>query len=313
MPSLIVKLFGQFSVVRGDRILEDSLPGKAKELFCYLLLHQQRPISREVLSNILWAENTAERSRKYLRKALWQLQHALAGWNAVGVLHADSQWVHLKRDALWVDAVRFERAFAQYECAPDPLGLKCIRTMKEAVDMYSDDLLEGWYQDWCLQERERLQNIYLTMLDRLLIFSEKNQEYDSGMRYAHRVLICDGAHEKTHQHLMRLHYWSGDRAGALRQYKRCAAILKQELGVEPAVATRELYRLICEDRLAPMTPVLDSGSPEHDEHLPLLSTAFQRLENLRVSLAGAQTALEDILRHLASVLPPGGQASKGSR
>jgi hypothetical protein len=31
--------------------------------------------------------------------------------------------------------------------------------LKDAVNLYCGDLLEGWYQDWCLFERERLQSI----------------------------------------------------------------------------------------------------------------------------------------------------------
>ena len=35
--------------------------------------------------------------------------------------------------------------------------------------VYRGDLLEGCYQDWCLFERERLQNAYLAMLDKLMV------------------------------------------------------------------------------------------------------------------------------------------------
>jgi len=41
--------------------------------------------------------------------------------------------------------------------------------LQEAVRLSYADLLEGWYQDWCLYERERLQNIYLLILDKLMV------------------------------------------------------------------------------------------------------------------------------------------------
>ena len=59
--------------------------------------------------------------------------------------------------------------------------------------------------------------------------------------YAQRLLRHDPLHETTYRHLMRLQLASGDRSGALRTYHACAAMLRDELGVEPASETRTLY------------------------------------------------------------------------
>jgi two-component SAPR family response regulator len=104
--------------------------------------------------------------------------------------------------------------------------------MKEAVQPYRGDLLEGFYQDWCLLERERLQNCYLSLLDRLIRYCLEQGEYQRGIDYGERVLRLDRAHERSHQQLMRLHYRNGDRTAALRQFERRTA-LREELRSNP--------------------------------------------------------------------------------
>jgi DNA-binding SARP family transcriptional activator len=121
--------------------------------------------------------------------------------------------------------------------------------LQNAVDLYRGDLLEGWYQDWCLFERQRLLNMYLAMLDKLMGYCEAHQEYESGILYGMRILRYDQAQERTHRRLMRLHYLTGDRTAALRQYESCVAALKEDFGVGPARRTVALYEQIRSDQI----------------------------------------------------------------
>jgi len=56
----------------------------------------------------------------------------------------------------------------------------------------------GCYDDWCIFERERLQNIYLLMLDKLISYSAKHREYEAGQGYGYTILRYDRARERTH-------------------------------------------------------------------------------------------------------------------
>ena len=42
------------------------------------------PADRESLAALLWGENPTAQSKKYLRQALWQLQHALSPQHEAG-------------------------------------------------------------------------------------------------------------------------------------------------------------------------------------------------------------------------------------
>jgi DNA-binding SARP family transcriptional activator len=137
--------------------------------------------------------------------------------------------------------------------------------IQQAVELYRGDLLEGWYMEWCLLERERLQSMYLQLLDKLASYYEASGEYESGLLCGARALRCDRAREHTHHMLMRLHYLAGDRTGALRQFDRCMAALREGLGVSPSERTLELYRQIQAEELKvpqPDSRLRDSAAVE---------------------------------------------------
>jgi two-component SAPR family response regulator len=120
---------------------------------------------------------------------------------------------------LWIDVAGFERACAGARGMPgEQLDAATAAGVQDAVDLYQGDLLKGWYQDWCLHERERLQGLYLAMLDKLMGYCESQQRFDAVLHYAELSLRYNRAREGTHQRLMRLYYSAGDRVGALRRW-----------------------------------------------------------------------------------------------
>ena len=242
-------------------MLEGLAACKVQELFCYLLLHRDRPHPRETLASLLWGDAPTIQSKKYLRQTLWQLQTALdappAAPVAGQVLEVEADWVQLRSATdLWLDVAVFEQASLQSQGVPgEQFDPATAATAQAAVALYGGDLLEGQYQDWCLYERERLQQIYLTLLDKLMGYHTVRRAYELAASYGTRILRYDRAHERTHRQLMRLHYLAGDRAAALRQYARCRTALADELGVTPARSTLALYEQIRADQVDAAPPV----------------------------------------------------------
>jgi len=249
-------LFRKFFIRRNAQVLEGFESRKMQEVFCYLLLHRDHSLPRETLASLLWPDTTTAQVKKSLRQALWQLQAALGSQAEVDddrVLLVESDRVQLNSEAdIWLDVAVFERAFEVIQKMPgEELDLDREQIVQEAVQLYQGPLLEGWYQDWCVYERERLQNMYLTMLDKLMCSCEARREYETGLLYGMRILCYDRARERTHRQLMRLHYFNGDRSTALRQYEQCAVAMEEELRVRPSKGTVVLYEQIQADLLDP--------------------------------------------------------------
>jgi DNA-binding SARP family transcriptional activator len=307
MSTLRISLFGKFCVRRNERVLDGFDARKIQELFCYLLLHRDHSLPRETLASILWPETTTAQSKKNLRQALWQLQSALGAQNEQvneRVLLVEPDWVQLNSAAnLWLDVAVVERTFNLVQKTPgQELDSSTAQLLQETVQLYQGPLLEGWYLDWCLLERERLQSMYLAMLDKLMSYCEVIHDYETGLLYGMRIMCYDRARERTHRRMMRLYYLLGDRAEALRQYERCAAALGEELGINPSKSTIAIYKQIQADQLdepAP-TPVEVDTSPEIP--VPQLLEVLGHLAQMQRSLAELQNEVQQSIQMVEMTL-----------
>lgn len=307
MSELAVFLFGRFCVRSGDELLRGFEARKAQELLCFLVLNRGRPQPRETLAGLLWGDCTTSQSRKYLRQALWQLQTALASESRSPdgpVLLVQPSWITLDiRASIWVDVAAFEEASAVvHGIRGRDMHAEMARTMESALPLYRGDLLEGWYQDWCLYERERLQNLYLAMLDKLMDYHEVRGEWETALDYGSRVLRYDRAREHTHRKMMRLHAMAGDRTGALRQYQRCVSALDEELGVGPSRQTAALFNQIRADRLdiplaldTEVISLMASGNSSQAEELKDLRQLRRVLGDLRQQIEQGLRIIEQTL------------------
>jgi DNA-binding SARP family transcriptional activator len=254
MSKLRITLFGKFSVWQANQKLDIIEARKLQEMLSYLLLFRDHSHPRESLAELFWGDNSSTQSKKYLRQALWQLQSIFNPFferETKPLLITEFDWIRIDSKAdLWLDVAEFEQAYALVK---GKLGRQFnpqdFEILENAVGLYQGDLLEGCYQDWCLFERERLQNTYLEMLDKLMDYCEDHREYENGLVYGTLILRLDRARERTHRRLMRLYHLEGNRTEALRQYERCKVALQEELGVAPSNRTKELLEQIRMDCL----------------------------------------------------------------
>lgn len=288
-----VHMFGRLTVACRDTPLVIETR-KVQELFCYLLLHRQRPHARETLASVFWNNTPTAQSRANLRKTLWQLQCALGVQLSNTLILADTDWIQISPDGvLWLDTGELELCFTQVRgSCGEELSDDDAELVTRAVALYHGDLLAGWYQDWCLFERERLQHIYLALLDKLMGYCESRHAYERGLAYGAEILQYDHLREQTYRRLMRLHARAGDRASALRQYERCVAMLANELDIGPSAPTVELYERIHDDRpLDDLGPTLTSD-PAMDRRLDEMLAHLRQMQSM-VAVIG-QTIGEEI-------------------
>jgi len=274
MPKMSIQLFGQLCVRYDGFIVNGFEAHKVQELFCYLLLHRHHPISRESLANLMWSECTTAQAKKKLRQTLWRLQSVLNSHSETTqdqVLLVEPKWVRINEEAeLWLDVAIFEKTFEFVQSLTgQELDAQKVQALQKAVELYQGQLLEGCYEDWCLYEREQFQNMYLVMLEKLMVYCEIHREYDVGILYGMRIINWDKARERAHRRLMRLYYLNGDRAAALRQYEQCITILDEELGVKPSKRTIAIYKQILAEQLVEPEPI--TASPTEVPALTLIS------------------------------------------
>ena len=301
MSGLNVSLFGRLDICIGDRSIATLEKVKVQELLCYLLLHRHRIHTRESLAALLWQDASPEQARCYLRKALWQLQSALLAEDSLAnhqLLTVEKVWIGINPvNGLWLDVAVVEEAYESCEgIRGDRLNEEQVCHLKQAADVYKGDLLEGWYDDWCMYERERLQRMYLIILDKLVENCIACGEYEMGLSFGLRILEYDIAHERTHRHLMRLYYLAGDRTKSLRQFEKCETLLQKELGVTPSRRTMALYDEIQAEQMP--SAIVDTS--------PFMNLASQDtldwLEHLHTDLCHLQRTVQQNIHTVEAIM-----------
>lgn len=250
-----VRLFGRFEVsTSSGRTPVGFEARKVQELFCYLLLSKNGRIRRERVADHLWPDIDPVRSKKYLRQALWQLQKATEALDGGGrrILVVNQEWISTAPNVdLWVDVAEFDDVYERLINAPHgELSPALWESLRRAVDLYRGELVEGWYCDWAMHHQDIYRSMLLLMLHKLIADAELTGGWELGLAYARRALQLDGANERVHVGMMRLHCIAGNRTAALRQFDSCVHALREELEVEPEQGTRELHALIRSDRYA---------------------------------------------------------------
>lgn len=223
---------------------------RLQSLLAYLLLHRTAPLAREQLAFLFWPDTSEAQAFTNLRNLLHKLRQALP--TPEHFLLIDSHFVQWQPEApCTLDVAAFEQAVAQ---ATTPSALA------KAVELYQGELLPSCYDDWILPERERVRQLALDTLERLITLLEARRDYYKAISYSQRLLQLEPLNEALYRRLMSLHAANEDRAGALHVYQQCAVMLKEEFGAEPAPATQELaQRLQHAGALPPPSP---PGIPE---------------------------------------------------
>jgi|EndMetStandDraft_8_1072994.scaffolds.fasta_scaffold19808_2 DNA-binding SARP family transcriptional activator/pimeloyl-ACP methyl ester carboxylesterase len=243
---LRVNLLGAFSIENERSIVLRNK--KAQALVAFLLLSPGLH-PREKLAALLWPDSSEEAARQSLRQCVSGLRKDLP---ALPLL-LDHDMVGLDA-ALTADVKEFERALA------DPT----VDNLKQAASLYSGDLLDGMnarsdaFEDWLRTERTRIRASAISAFQVLLKELQARGAREDAIALALRLLAIDPLQEEIDRVLMRIYLEQGQTALALRQYKRCEAILRKELDIEPDQETRTLYQELLRQRTVRNAPKIEA-------------------------------------------------------
>jgi DNA-binding SARP family transcriptional activator len=252
-PLWQLQLFGTLAVRQGDRNLGHIRAQKPAELLAYLALHPDVVHPREELIERLWPEAEPEAGRNRLRQTLSTLRDALEIPEGLprDPLQTGRTGIQLDSAFFRVDVGAFRAAIKGAQAAES--AAEQADWLRQAVGLYRDELLRGWYQEWALAERERLAASYLAALRQLARLCGEAGDLEQAMEYGRRAVEADPLNEEAHCDLMHWYAASGQPSAAEKQYRELERALKAELGAEPSEATRQLRESLRKAAPAPVT------------------------------------------------------------
>lgn len=275
--NLRIAVLGKLQIHLNGEPVTDFASMKAQALLAYLAMHDH-PISRAGLAGLLWGEMPEESARANLRLVLNKLKPFAA------FLTISRGEIGLDRAAgVWVDADGFSRAAEQAETVD-------LTHLQDHLRLYRGDFLYDFavrdapdFELWLVEMRERFR---MAALRGFLVAARRAGEagaYREGVQAARQVVALDPYNEDAHRLLMLMLVQTGQRAAALQQYEICLAVISEELGIQPAPETVQLYERIrageigSQAQLYPPLPSLsanDEATPARLCVIPKPATPF---------------------------------------
>jgi WD40 repeat protein/class 3 adenylate cyclase len=250
---LQIRLLGQFDVrLDGKRIVISSRAGQS--LLAYLVMTAGTPHRREKLAGTLWPDSSEENARKNLRQELWRIRKAIPAQNlpeADDYLIADEYTLTFNRGAdYWLDVSILENS------DPD------IQSLTSGLSLYQGELLPGFYDDWVVLERERLQTLFETKMEKLVEKLVESERWAAVQEQCERWLALGFVSEAAYRALMLSHNARGDMAKVSAIYQRCVEDLRDHFGVEPSAETHALFNGLLKGAKVPrrILPAQPSGT-----------------------------------------------------
>jgi DNA-binding SARP family transcriptional activator len=241
-PTLHIRLLGPLEIVAaGTALVVDTRKALA---ILALLATEGRSFARDELAAMLWPDADDEAARGALRRTLSSLRAALGDrW-----VHVDRAAVTLASDGVSVD-LRHATTLAAGGAAADLAAAAALHRGRFLAGFSLRDAPD--FDDWQAAHATAVAALLSSVLDRLANALQSSGDIAGALAAARRRVDADPLDEGSQRKLIEVLASSGDRSGAIRQYRACVAVLDAELGVPPLAETTELYERIRDGRIGP--------------------------------------------------------------
>ena len=210
---------------------------KSRALLAILALSTNRTTTRERIATLLWGDHGEEQARASLRQSLAVLRKEL-GPVEEALVQVRDEMLSLPSQGIEIDALEV-LACANVE---DIAILRCAAEHCRGELLADVSLHDEAFEDWLETERSRLRAAAIRLFEHLA----QKERGPARIEAARRLVQLDELRKLSHRALMRAYAEAGDNGLALKQYEHCKALIRDQLGAEPAHETRDLRREIAE-------------------------------------------------------------------
>jgi predicted ATPase/DNA-binding SARP family transcriptional activator len=242
---LRVRALGAAVVELGEVALTTADWGYAKPRELLFLLVTSPPLTREQLGAALWPEQSRQQLGNALHTALRELRRALG--DGEWIVYSGGRYCVNRERPVDCDVDAFEAALAAASRARPAAA--ALPDLQRAVAAYGGDFLAGMTAgEWAHTRRDELRRRFesaLLAVGRLHVAAERHQAAVVAFR---RTIEHEPLNESAHRELMTCWERLGETARAVRHYEELVALLREQVGVAPAVETTAIYHRLLGQR-----------------------------------------------------------------
>jgi len=239
-PPWSLELFDSWRLSRTGVVHE--MRTREQRLVALLALHGNR--RRSYVAGILWPESTEAHAGANLRATTCRIDQI-----APGLLLHDRHDVALSTN-LRVDVRDFIDYVWRLSGTRQSDGMSGNEVTTCLPLLLHGDLLPGWYDDWVIYERARLQQLRVQALELTAAWMLRQGDIAAALVAASAAVAIEPLRESAQRMLIRVHIHDGNYYAALRDYHDFHSRMLRELGIAPSDQMRALINPILRLRRA---------------------------------------------------------------
>ncbi|MER7006163.1 BTAD domain-containing putative transcriptional regulator [Dactylosporangium sp. NPDC000555] len=325
------RVLGPMELVGGDGQIVDLGGPKLRAVLSLLLLDANRVVPLDRLIDQLWGDEPPASATGNLQSYISQLRRILEPSRGPRqpaerlLTRPPGYLIRACEDDL--DLLRFSRLIADGGKTlhdGDPQAAEAL--LREGLALWRGEPLADLVDEPAIAaERMRLQELYLTARERYGETLLALGRAETAVVLLDRLVVEQPLRERLWVRLATALYQAGRQADALDAVRRCAAMLRSELGLEPGPELREVEQAVLRQDLAlspsrpaaPAVAVITGTSPglsspaEPAQEAPSPEVPGTGLVGRRGERARLRTALSDAVNGRGSVLVLEGEAGIG--
>jgi ATP/maltotriose-dependent transcriptional regulator MalT/DNA-binding SARP family transcriptional activator len=232
-PRAYVDDLGMLSVRIGDRLVRGAdVRRKVLSLLGYLLTRPQYGVCRDEVIDALWPDTDPGSAANSLNQTSYFLRRILEeGYDD----DTSPGYVGSKGDRIWLEP---DLVLSRSGECQSLLSTLRRDASPELVARLADTYTGRWgadflYDDWAASYRDHLHAAFLERIERAIAEDMRIGAFDRAISVAQKALTADPDAEQIELQLVHLYRLTGAHAAATEQYGHYAAVLRDQLGVEP--------------------------------------------------------------------------------
>lgn len=245
--TLLINLSGSPKLLLEQKDITEQLSSKSIAIITYIWMDSNKKISRKKMAQLLWEASDDNAARYNLRYNIWAINKFFRNLsNGENLLVCEKNHLTFdQRFTIKADIEIFENIKIN---KIQNFGEKLLI---EAKTKYKGNFMESFYlkncnefNDWLFFERDNFQKKYVIILETLKNYYINNNKFEKATLILKEMIKLNPYDELIYVELINVLLKKGNRAEALKQYNRCANVLREELNITMMPSTKKVIEVI---------------------------------------------------------------------
>lgn len=239
---MYVRMFGGFELTIGDRYLSESKwRSKARAVFAILVLNQGRDVPREDIFEQVWPGLSHNHALDNFYTA-WS--NCVAHVGKGPYIERNGEYCRIDPRFVHSDVAEFEQ-LTRHLLTADRDSSYLLDTYAKIEALYRGKLLPSETRVRTINaQRNRYRALYVDAMVAASECAMRLGDTRISLWFARKAMEEEQSREDVYRTLMRAQIAAGQRCPAIKTYLICRDYLRNTLGLDPSIETRELYNTL---------------------------------------------------------------------